>query len=176
MLTPLQWAADSGSELLCACLLTAHAAVDSVGHHVDSFTPLHIASLHGHTAVAELLLEARANPQPMSISRDPRAPTTAPLHLACEQGHVDFARLLLQAKADPLLLDGDGDAPLHLAACGVNGKGHFDVVELLLHEGADPSTKRLKGGATAAKVTRDKRLRDMLLAAEAAPPSQAQPC
>jgi len=62
-----------------------------------------------------------------------------------------------------MLLDGDGDTPLHLAACGTNGKGHSELVELLLRAGADPGAKRRKGGAVAAKLTRDKGLRELLL-------------
>jgi len=178
LLTPLQWAADSGSELLCACLLAARASPDGIGGHVDGFSPLHMASLHGHTTVAQVLLEGRASVDPLSVSRDPRAPATGPLHLACEQGHAEVAGVLLRHGADVMLLDGDGDTPLHLAACGTNGKGHSELVELLLRAGADPGAKRRKGGAVAAKLTRDKGLRELLLAAAATtlqPPTVSGP-
>jgi hypothetical protein len=63
--------------------------------------------------------------------------------------------------------DGDEDTPLHLAACGTDGKGHLDVVEALLECGADPRAQR-KNGKTASLTTKTKALRVRLLAAEEA--------
>lgn len=63
------------------------------------------------------------------------------------------------------LRDGDSDTPLHLAACGTDGKGHPAVVEVLLKRGADPRAKR-RNGKTASTTTKAKALREMLHVAE----------
>ena len=85
---------------------------------VQESTPLHLAATYDHLHIAEVLLDAEADPQ--SVSND----GTTPLHEACLEGNTgivtvlleksetkfgsDYARKLLTAVND------DGDTPLHL--------------------------------------------------------------
>jgi len=90
-------------------------------------TALHRASMHGHTDVAEILLEAGAN---VNAKDDIRGKTA--LHCAARNRHMDVARLLLEAGADVNARDGNGWTALHRAS--VNG--HTEIANLLREYGA----------------------------------------
>lgn len=64
-----------------------------------------------------------------------------PLIVACRKGHVSIVRQLLAAKADMTAMRGQ-------AMKGASAEGHYEVVRLLLAEGA----KKAKRGETAAAV------------------------
>src|SRR5262245_59152703 len=86
----------------------------------DGSTPLHLAALEGHSAIAQLLIDSRAEVN----ARGPRNET--PLHLAMYDGHRELAELLLDHKADLNAQNSSGETPLHIAA----RKGHRELVEL----------------------------------------------
>ncbi|XP_027209268.2 uncharacterized protein [Penaeus vannamei] len=93
----------------------------------DGNTPLHCASLAGHTEVVELLLMKKADVK----SETPTHHT--PLHYAALTGDAVLVKLLVLHGADPNATDERNNTPLHYAAlCG-----HTSVVELLLEERAD---------------------------------------
>jgi hypothetical protein len=93
----------------------------------DSSTPLQLAALEGHLAIAELLLDNRADVN----ARGPREETA--LHLAIYGGHQSVTELLLDQHADVRAQNSAGETPLHLAA----RKGHREIAELLLEHNAD---------------------------------------
>ncbi|XP_047478068.1 serine/threonine-protein phosphatase 6 regulatory ankyrin repeat subunit C-like [Penaeus chinensis] len=90
-------------------------------------TPLHCASLAGHTEVVKLLLMKKADVK----SETPTHHT--PLHYAALGGNPVLVKQLVSYGADPNAKDERNNTPLHYAAlCG-----HTLVVELLVGDRAD---------------------------------------
>ena len=170
--TPLCSAAEAGQKSMVELLLNHGARVDDRDNR--SATALHLAVAMGFKAVAETLLDHKANPnEGNSQGRESVTPLHAaaggasvsmvelllarganvnatdasgrtPLHRACESGHPEIVRALLAAKADPAARDNDGYTPLHAAA----SPGYGDIVNLLVEAGS-PVNAENKNGATA---------------------------
>ncbi|KAM9351968.1 ankyrin repeat domain-containing protein 27 [Symphorus nematophorus] len=132
--------------------------------NVDGFTPLHVAALHGHSALAALLIRHGANVNARTNQ------SATPLHLASQNSHVQVVRFLLECNAKLNKKDHYGNTPLiHACLCGnletattllqsnalvnvvnlqgntalheaVRG-GHQALVELLLRGGASPGIR-----------------------------------
>jgi|KBSSwiStaDraftv2_1062776.scaffolds.fasta_scaffold21916_3 ankyrin repeat protein len=105
----------------------------------DGMTALHWAADRGDSAMAELLLKARAN-----ISATTRDAGYTPLHLASRRASAAVVRSLLKAGADAKAVSASGATVLHLAAQG----GNADVVDALLEKGADPNVREPEYGQT----------------------------
>ncbi|KAI2648114.1 Ankyrin repeat domain-containing protein 27 [Labeo rohita] len=115
---------------------TSHLQPDGVGVNsssADGFTPLHVAALHGHTAlhvfllqVVSALLECNAK-----LNKKDQYGNT-PLILTCLKGNLEIATILLESGALVNLTNNHGNTGLHEAVRG----GHVQLVELLLHRGA----------------------------------------
>uniref|UniRef100_A0A3Q3XF11 VPS9 domain-containing protein n=1 Tax=Mola mola TaxID=94237 RepID=A0A3Q3XF11_MOLML len=130
--------------------------------NVDGFTPLHVAALHGRSALVALLIQHGANVNARTNQ------SATPLHLASQNCHV--VRYLLECNAKLNKKDHYGNTPLILAClCGsleaattllesnalVNvanlqgntalheavRRGNLALVELLLRGGASPSLR-----------------------------------
>uniref|UniRef100_A0A673WDA7 Ankyrin repeat domain 27 n=1 Tax=Salmo trutta TaxID=8032 RepID=A0A673WDA7_SALTR len=162
------------------CLQASGLGVNSSS--VDGFTPLHVAALHGHTALVSLLSRNGANVN----ARNSQSAT--PLHLAsqnshiqvvtsllecnaklnkkdrygntplihtCLRGHLDTATILLQSNASVNLSNNQGNTALHEAVKG----GHLALVELLLQAGAlvHMRNKRQRTALDCAVETRGKK-------------------
>src|SRR4029078_6808925 len=95
------------------------------------------AADRGVSAMAELLLKARAN-----ISATTRDAGYTPLHLASRRERAAVVRSLLKAGADAKAVSASGATVLHLAAQG----GNADVVDALLEKGADPHGREPEHG------------------------------
>ncbi|KAI7811583.1 putative ankyrin repeat domain-containing protein 27 [Triplophysa rosa] len=93
---------------------------------VDGFTPLHVAALHGHTALVSLLTRHGANIN----ARNNQSAT--PLHLACQNTHIQVVSALLECNAKLNKKDHYGNTPL-IHACL---KGHVEIASVLLESGA----------------------------------------
>ena len=129
--TPLSLASSKGN--LEAVQLLLGRCPDLVNHQVAfQRTALHVATMHGHQPIAQLLLEERANINTKAVidAKDENGRT--PLHLAADQGQNDIARLLLQRGASVNVRDESELTPLHLASLGEQ----IEVVEQLLDDDA----------------------------------------
>jgi ankyrin repeat protein len=130
---------------------------------IDGQFPLVLASMHGHTDVAALLISKGASvgsgggtdPTPLFMASaeghssvvelllaNGASPTVTcdgltPMYMACQLGAVDVVLMLIAAGADPNELLANGAAPLHAAS----RSGHAEVVDVLLNRGADPSVR-----------------------------------
>ncbi len=95
-------------------------------------TPLMMAALKGHTALAVAMLDKDA---------DVNKEGWAPLHYAATSGHIELMRLLLEKHAYIDAESPNGSTPLMMAA----QYGTPGAVKLLLEEGADPLLKNQQG-------------------------------
>ncbi|XP_063416214.1 uncharacterized protein LOC134697856 [Mytilus trossulus] len=84
-------------------------------------TALHLAVLHRHQHIAEILLQQKADVH--LRDNDNRAA----IHIACNNGNLHMTDLLIKHKAHTNKRDIHGLTPLHLACI----RGHTEVVELL---------------------------------------------
>ncbi|XP_042870324.1 ankyrin repeat domain-containing protein 39-like [Penaeus japonicus] len=100
-------------------------------------TPLHFASVNGHNAVAETLLEKGGEVN----AKDDEGWTA--MHRAAWMGHTAVLEVLREGGADVDAADGEGDTPLHKAA----SKGHLLAIFMLTNFGAS-TYKKNKSGRT----------------------------
>ena len=94
-------------------------------------TPLVAALSRGHLDIAELLYEAGADLELMTLNN------TTLLHAASAEGSVDIANWLFNHGVSSNSQNDNHETPLHLAS----QHGHFDIVRELLRRGADVSAQ-----------------------------------
>ncbi len=129
--TGLLYAAREGSVKVATLLLSQNKTL------VEARTPqdenvLMLAALAGNEALAKTLIDKGA---------DVNKPGWAPLHYAATKGHAGITRLLLEHHAYIDAESPNKSTPLMMAAM----YGTFEVVKLLVEEGADVSLKNEKG-------------------------------
>ena len=106
----------------------------------DGMTALHWAANRGDSALAVVLLRAKAR-----LTATTRIGGYTPLHVASQSGATGVVRALLAAKADARAATTNGTTPLHLAAvAGVPG-----TITALIAAGADVNAKEPSWGQTA---------------------------
>jgi ankyrin repeat protein len=106
----------------------------------DGMTALHWAAINGDLELAELLIQAKANVDPIT-----RNGSYTPLHLASKGGHAPVVRRLLKAGGSAKAVTSTGGVtPLHFAA----GAGSADAVAALLDSGADINAREGAWGQT----------------------------
>ncbi|KAK2867555.1 hypothetical protein Q8A67_025672 [Cirrhinus molitorella] len=107
---------------------TAHLQPDGVGVNscADGFTPLHVAALHGHTALVSLFTRHGANINARTNQ------SSTPLHLACQNNHIQVVSALLECNAKLNKKDQYGNTPLILTCL----KGNLEIATILLESGA----------------------------------------
>ncbi|MHC5539043.1 ankyrin repeat domain-containing protein [Singulisphaera rosea] len=109
-LTPLHWAAATGSAEMVRFLLAPPVGADPRAARINNFTPLHSAAMQGHAAVCQILIEAGAD---INVQTDPQG--YAPLHSAAFAGHVEAIRVLLAHGANRTLVNYRGERPSETA-------------------------------------------------------------
>lgn len=90
-------------------------------------TGLHIAAMHGHFQMVEILLGQGAE-----INATDKNGWT-PLHCAAKAGHLEVVKLLSEAGASPKSETNYGCAPIWFAA----SEGHNDVLRYLMNKEHD---------------------------------------
>ena len=95
----------------------------------NTFSPLSIAALRGHTAVIGPLLEAGVSPRSVNTSGN------TPFSLAVKGGQLAALKQLLCAHDSVVLADKTEFSLLHLAA----RRGHLEIIRELIRIGADPN-------------------------------------
>ncbi|KAM3958672.1 LOW QUALITY PROTEIN: leucine-rich repeat kinase [Aphomia sociella] len=101
--TLLYLASEAGLTAVAAALL--HAGADGRAHPVTKYSPLYIASCHGHTEVARLLLSHF----PEAVQQE-TVEKWLPLHAACIGGHASMVTLLLEYPYPEAILNSYTDA------------------------------------------------------------------
>lgn len=119
-LTPLHYAAMSGSSSVAKLLIAKGVTVDKCNNRGQ--TSLHLAAENGHEDTVQVLIEAGSD---VNARSDTNA---TPLFRAARRGHASVIRRLLAAKADVNLITHDGYSPLRTAV----GYSQVDAVEVLL--------------------------------------------
>ncbi|HSB63453.1 MAG TPA: ankyrin repeat domain-containing protein [Thermoanaerobaculia bacterium] len=109
----------------------------------DGFPVLGLAVFFGHTALADLLLAAGADPSAAATN----AMKVTPLHSATARGDAAMVKKLLDKGADPDARQQGGWTSLHSAAA----QGNVEIVRLLRAGHADVSV-RTEDGKTAADL------------------------
>nr|XP_029490687.1 ankyrin repeat domain-containing protein 27-like isoform X1 [Oncorhynchus nerka]XP_029490690.1 ankyrin repeat domain-containing protein 27-like isoform X1 [Oncorhynchus nerka] len=115
------------------CLQASGLGVNSSS--VDGFTPLHVAALHGHTALVSLLSRNGANVN----ARNNQSAT--PLHLASQNSHIQVVTSLLECNAKLNKKDRYGNTPL-IHTCL---RGHLDTATILLQSNASVNLSNIQG-------------------------------
>ncbi|HEU0230272.1 MAG TPA: ankyrin repeat domain-containing protein, partial [Burkholderiaceae bacterium] len=110
-------------------------------------TPLMYLAIVGQTARARTLIQRGAKVNRLGWT---------PLHYAASTGQLETAKMLLADKAIVNAPGPDGTTPLMMAALS----GSDAMVRLLLHAGADPTMRNLKG-QSAADWARQKGFNDL---------------
>ncbi|XP_008300988.1 ankyrin repeat domain-containing protein 27 isoform X2 [Stegastes partitus] len=112
--------------------------------NVDGFTPLHVAALHGHSALAALLIRHGA-----SVNARTNQSAT-PLHLASQNSHIQVVRFLLECNAKLNKKDQYGNTPL-IHACL---RGNLETATTLLQSNALVNIANLQGNTALHEAVR----------------------
>jgi ankyrin repeat protein len=130
-------AAMKGDIAAVRALLKQRADVN--GAQGDGMTALHWAAERGDSAIAALLVGARAN-----VDAVTRIADYTPLHIAGKTGSAGVVSVLLKAGASPKAVTNSGATALHFAAAA----GSADAVVALIKAGADPNAREATWGQT----------------------------
>jgi len=101
----------------------------------DGLSPLHQSVIHARTTIAQLLLDAHANPdiRTGNVRSMPNRHWT-PLFFAVMGGREDLVKLLLKYGADANGLDADNNTPLYYGVA----RGANEIAAILVQAGARP--------------------------------------
>ena len=109
-----------------------------IAHHrlPDGRTPLHLATLAGQSEMVVFFAMRGAD-----LSAGPESPLLAAVDHPDRAKATEMSRFLLMNASDPNARRVDGKSALHLAAA----RGYDDLVEMLVHRGANPEVRDAEG-------------------------------
>jgi ankyrin repeat protein len=109
-----------------------------IAHHrlPDGRTPIHLAAETGRPEMVIFFSMKGAD-----LSAGPESPLLAAVNYPDHAKATEMSRFLLMNASDPNARRGDGKSALHLAVA----RGYDDLVELLVHRGADPEVRDADG-------------------------------
>lgn len=128
-LRPIHYACQNADPILVQLLLSSSAQIEAATR-LDLLRPLHMATIRGSSAVAEMLLKKGATVDARNAAGD-RA-----LSLACTLGHIDLVRLLLSKGAAMRARAPKGPSHEDSPLCKAAAHGHLPIVLELLNKGA----------------------------------------
>lgn len=103
---------------------------------LDGITPLHLATLQGHSDIVQILLKHGANPN-LKADLD----QWTPILVAAKRGFTDICEMLIKAGANVNNVSTLGRSPLHNAV----EEGFLPIVKMLVEAGADLNAKTALG-------------------------------
>ncbi|XP_050988128.1 B-cell lymphoma 3 protein homolog isoform X1 [Labeo rohita] len=118
----------------------------------EGLTPLHLAVQNGDKKLARILLKSGAE-----INAGDNKSGRSPLVHAVENNFTDMVIFLIESGCDVNAQSYSGNTALH-SACG---RGHIEIVRVLLKNGADSSVKN-NHNDTAIMVANNKKVSDVL--------------
>ena len=134
--TPLHFAAVCGLHGVVKFLAIDHSQDVHSRRFDDEWTPLHVASAHGHVEIARALIEHGADVTTVAVDK------STSLHVASKSGHIDIVRFLVEHGADVMARNTGGKTPLHVATRW----GHADLTSFFIEQGTDPTIHDYDGG------------------------------
>ncbi|XP_059194721.1 NF-kappa-B inhibitor delta [Centropristis striata] len=164
--TALHLAAHYGLPGVLQVILSSRPPVNLEARNFEGMTPLHCAAIsHSVTmkalsssGLADVVLQTKAveklscvqmllSAGASLLSQEIKSNKTV-LHLAVKEGNIDLVTYLLRIPLpnmkDFVNMKAHGHTALHMAA-GLHGNPHQEeIMQLLLHRGADPSTRNLE--------------------------------
>ncbi|MBR4599540.1 MAG: ankyrin repeat domain-containing protein, partial [Treponema sp.] len=108
----------------------------------DGQTPLHIATIDGHTGIVDYILKENTAVRIVDILAAQDISGTTPLHEAVRYGRVDIARLLLSAGAKVNAMDSIGKTPILLI---IPAGAQNEMYPLLIKSKANVNQKDMYG-------------------------------
>ncbi|KIW68199.1 hypothetical protein PV04_04160 [Phialophora macrospora] len=139
---PLCYAAKTGKEAIVKLLIGKGAKVHARDRSGD--TVLLSAASNGMVRLVELLLdEHKTDIEIRNTGTNDRKGFT-PLMMAVYFGHLETAKSLLNRQANREVVDEAGNPLLHIAI----GKGHLEMIKLLVEHGVQVATSDTKSGDT----------------------------
>jgi ankyrin repeat protein len=129
--SPLHASVGQGHISVVEVILRDKSINLNIANRQTGITPLKLAVLNDHQAIASLLLEKGAEVD--AISKLNMTPLVSAARCPDEDQSLRFTRLLLDHGADITLRAIDGNTALHMAGLS----GHVSVAKLLLDRGAD---------------------------------------
>jgi len=136
--TPLADAAQRGDKAAVRSLIQQKANVNAA--QGDGMTALHWAASINDAAIAQMLVDAKAN-----MEATTRLGDMTPLYLAAKNGSAAVIAVLLNAGANAKVTSANGTTVLMMAAAS----GSAPAVEALIAKGADVNAKEKAHGQTA---------------------------
>ncbi|MEM7103275.1 MAG: ankyrin repeat domain-containing protein [Bacteroidota bacterium] len=109
-LAAIHWAANAGNLDIVRFYLQPPISENPSLVRNNNFSPLHAASMVGHTEVVRLLIENGAD---VNVQTDPQK--YAPIHSACFGGHLETIKLLIENGASIALRNYRNELPIETA-------------------------------------------------------------
>ncbi|XP_073703921.1 uncharacterized protein bcl3 [Garra rufa] len=143
-------------EANCLSVILRHYPQNPSPHleirNYEGLTPLHLAVQNGDKKLARILLKSGAE-----INAGDNKSGRSPLVHAVENNFTDMVSFLIESGCDVNAQSYSGNTALH-SACG---RGHIEIVRVLLKNGADSSLKN-NHNDTAIMVANNKKVSDVL--------------